>query len=197
MKKTCNFEKLLCNIAYYSIIALFIAITLIATYCSLKLFCPYLDIGSYAEFLTALVALFAFIVTLLEYLSSKDAKQAQVLSEYNKRYTEDPNIIKVVKYLNYIDKDGNINNPNRDIPSNYEVEMFMRFFEEIELQIRTGRLDDKDVNNLFVYYAYKLGKTDNQALRNSLGVTEDDYEKNWDGFKRIVENYDKFKMIEL
>lgn len=197
MMKTCLFKELLFNMAYYTIIVFFIVIILIASYCSLKMFYPQFDIGNYAEILTALIASFAFVITLLEYLSSKDAKQAQVLSEYNKRFTEDPNIINVVKYLNYIDEKGDINNPFRSRPSNYEVEMFMRFFEEIELQIRHGRMDSNDVNNLFVYYAYMLGKTENQALRNSLGVTEKDYSENWAGFKTIVNSYYIFKNNKL
>ncbi len=181
---------------YYAIIVFFVVITIMACYCCLKMFCPKLDLGNYSEFSTALIALFAFIITLLEYLSLKDAKQAQVLSEYNKRYSEDPNIIKVAKYLNSIDEGGDINNPIRSVPSNYEVEMFMRFFEEMELQIRNGRLDEEDVNNLFVYYAYILGKSDKQDLRDSLGVTEKDYTENWDGFRNIVRRYHSYKSVK-
>ena len=167
-----------------------------ASYCCLKMFHPKLDIGSYSELATALIALFAFIITLSEYQSSKDAKQAQVLSEYNKRYSEDPNIIKVVEYLNSICEDGNINNPIRTVPSNYEVEMFMRFFEEIELQIQYGRMEEKDVLDLFVYYAAMLGNTKNQDLRNSLGITEKDYNEHWGGFKNIVNKYQSYKKVK-
>lgn len=193
MAKNCYLKIISCNIACYSIIVFFVVITVIAGYCCLRMFYPKLDIGSYSELIAALTALFAFIIALLEYKSSKDAKQAQVLSEYNKRYSEDPNITKVVKYLNYKAEGGGINNPIRAVPSNYEVEMFMRFFEEIELQIRYGRLDEEDVLNLFVYYANMLGDTKNKDLRISLGVSEKDYKEHWDGFKSIINKYQLYK----
>lgn len=146
-----------------------------ASLCCAQLLYPHEKIGDCANVITAIVSLFAFIVAWAEYHSRLDSMKAQVFSEYNKRYSEDPNIVKVVKYLNYIGLDGTLNNPQREIPSNYEVEMFMRFFEELELQIQYGRLDEKDVLELFVYYANKLNKND--ELRKQLGVI--DYEKNW------------------
>lgn len=143
--------------------------------CCAHLLYPKERIGDYASIITAIVSLFAFIIAWMEYHSRVDSMKAQVFSEYNKRYSEDPNIVKVVKYLNYIDLGGTLNNPPREMPSNYDVEMFMRFFEEIELQIQYDRLDEKDVLELFVYYANKLNK--NEELRKQLGVI--DYEKNW------------------
>ena len=175
--------------AYSSIIVFFVIITTLAVFCCVKLFYPKVPIGSYAEVVTAIVALVAFIITIFEYNMSKDAKQAQVLSEYNKRYSEDPNIVKVAKYLNYIDEDGVINNPIPEKPSNYEVEMFMRYFEELELQIRYHRIEEKAVYKLFVYYANKLN--DSKELRDFLGVT--DYDENWDGFKEITRKYNDYQ----
>lgn len=185
MEKKCNCNEILCNIctiAYCSIIIVFIVIIIVACSCILKLFYPQLELGSYAEIFTAIIALFASIVTYNEYMSTKDIRQAQVLSEYNKRYSEDPNIVKVVKYLNYIDTDGTKNNPPQKKPSNYEVEMFMRFFEELELQIQCGRLNEKDVIDLFIYYAKKIDK--NKDLREFLGIT--DYNENWKRYINLM-----------
>jgi hypothetical protein len=57
----------------------------------------------------------------------------------------------------------------------------MRFFEELELQICCGRLNEKDVLDLFVYYAKKM---DDEQLRTNLGVT--DYEINWCRFLSLL-----------
>lgn len=184
---------ILCNIVYYSIVVFFTVITTVAFFCCVKLLYADFELGNLAEILTALIAFIASIITYHEYKSAKDTKQAQVLSEYNKRYSEDPNIVKVVKYLNYIHEDGTINNPHREKPSNYEVEMFMRFFEELELQIEKGRLSERDVCNLFTYYAFFLSMSKNKELRKLLGVTQKDYEENWDGFKSIANRHNKFK----
>ena len=187
-----NWHILLSNIVYYTILVILLIIIVLAAYCIAKLIWPELHLGSFAEVTTAIVAILAFIISISEYYIGKDSKQAQVLSEYNKRYSEDPNIVKVVKYLNYIHENGTINNPHREVPSNYEVEMFMRFFEELELQIEKGRLSRKDVCNLFTYYAYFLSKPDCEELRKHLGITKDDYKKNWDGFKKIAESHIKY-----
>ena len=79
-----------------------------------------------------------------------------------------------------------MNNPFREKPSNYEVEMFMRFVEELELQIHYGRLNKKDVSDLFVYYAKMIDEK--AELRRLLGVT--DYEKNWN---RYIKNMKSIK----
>ena len=67
--------------------------------------------------------------------------------------------------------------------------MFMRFFEELQLQIRCNRIEEKAVYDLFVYYANKLD--DSIELRDFLGVT--DYDENWDGFKEITRKYNDYK----
>ena len=182
MSKNCAFKKLICIIGYYAIIVFFVVIAITASCCCVKMFYPELNIGNYADLLTAIIAIFALIITLSEYLSAKDAKQAQVFSEYNKRYSEDANIIKVVKYLNFHDKGGKINNPVPVKPSNYEVEMFMRFFEELELQIQYNRLCEKDVIDLFIYYADLL--YNDVELRSDLGVTD---LENWDTFIALMQ----------
>lgn len=161
----------------------FVIIIVASGYCILKLLHPIVCFGNFSEAVTAITALFAFIVAINEYYSRKDAMRAKILSEYNKRYSEDSNIVKVVKYLNFIDNDGTINNPNREKPSNYEMEMFMRFYEELDLQIVHGRLDETEVIDLFYYYAERLDK--NEELRRSFGIT--DYnDEHWNSYRRFI-----------
>ena len=182
MNTSTNSIKSLFGIIYYAIIALFVIISIMAGLCCAQLLYPNERIGDYANVITAIVSLFAFIVAWTEYHSRLDSMKAQVFSEYNKRFSEDPYIVKVVKYLNYIDLDGTLNNPHQEIPSNYDVEMFMRFFEELELQIQYGRLNEKDVLDLFVYYAKIIDE--NEELRKHLGVT--DYETNWRTYIKLM-----------
>ena len=166
-------------------------------FCTIKLLNENICFGSLAEMVSALIAISAFGIACKEYFGHKDARQAQILSEYNKRYSNDNNVVKVVKWLNYIeDVNRNpyahyIDKPEK--PTNYEVEMFMRFFEELELQIEKGRLERKDVNNLFVYYAKKIH--DGQELRRFLGIEDKEYKYNkddenfcWELFRKLVEH---------
>lgn len=181
-------KKNITRLALFAIIVFFIAITIMACICVMKLFYPPLSLSDFNEFITTIIAIFAFIITYYEYHMAKDAKQAQVFSEYNKRYSEDSNIVKVVKYLNYFDNDGEVNNPVPEKPSNYEVEMFMRFFEELDLQIVKNRLNKKDVYDLFLYYANKLKEGN---YYSEFGVT--DIEGiNWTRFNRLMKEYNKY-----
>ena len=182
MKNLKELSNLLCDITCYSIIVLFIALTISTCCCCISLLYPHNKLEEYSVFITAIVAVFAFIVAWGEYKSRIVSMKAKVFSEYNKRYSEDPNIVKVVKYLNYIDVNGTTNNPHREKPSNYEVEMFMRFFEELELQISNNRLNEQDVLDLFVYYAKIIDE--NEELRRNLGIT--DYEENWKKYKSLI-----------
>ena len=192
---TCLLYKLK-QIIFYSTIVIFISIDVLVFCCVGKMLCKEINIGSCAEVVTAIIATLSAFVAYNEYLSHNDSKQAQVLSEYNKRYSEDNNIIKVVKYLNYIDEGGIINNPCREKPSNYEVEMFMRFYEELELQIKYKRIDLNDVCNLFCYYANMIYT--NPELRHYLGIDDNDYDNNWSGFKKLMSKYnDHDKNTEL
>ena len=102
-----NILDKICHIAYCAIITFFVVMIVVVGYCTIIMLYPTIEIGSYAQIITAIVAVLAFVISISEYYVNKDFKQAQVLSEYNKRYTSDPNIVKVVKYLNYIDEHGN------------------------------------------------------------------------------------------
>lgn len=183
--RVCDYIKMrFIDLSYTTIIVFLLTINVITIICIARMFYPNCNIGSLSEVVTALATVFALIVACKEYFEHKDKKQAAILSEYNQRYSTDPNIIKVVQYLNYMDNGGKINNPIRVRPSNYEVEMFMRFFEELGLQIECGRLKQEDVEDLFLYYAKKLNE--NSDLRILLGIDEDDYKNYWTRFKKIT-----------
>lgn len=195
--KACCLRSL--QFAYYAIMVLLVLLAVFLVYCSIKTLFPAFEMGSYGEVVTAIAAVFALVVGYHEYCLKKDINMAKVLSEYNNRYSNDCNIVKVVKYLNYRNEGGKNNNFPAAKPSNYEVEMFMRFFEELEVQIKAGRLKEEDVFNLFTYYAAKIHSDAN--LRNELGINDygegnedenienDEQETNWDGYKRLMKKY--------
>ena len=72
----------------------------------------------------------------------------------------------VVKYLR--DKE-----PIGDKPSLYQVEVFLRFFEELGLYMRTGSIKARDVDTFFGYYLKQLyTTTKGKALLEQLGEEE-------------------------
>lgn len=93
----------------------------------------------------------AFIITavlaVIQFSMYKKQEKTQLLLKYNERYSHDKNIEIVVRYmLNY-----NMNEEYNPYP--YPLEMFMRFFEELEVQITEDKLKTQEVENLFAYYA--------------------------------------------
>ena len=98
-----------------------------------------------------ILASLTLIGTIYEYESHRERVKAEVLGQYNERYSRDEHINKVVPFLI-----EDIMNRKVVAPSVHNVEMFMRFFEEMELQIEKDRLDAESVYKLFSYYAYTL-----------------------------------------
>ena len=75
-------------------------------------------------------------------------EQAQALSKFNERYSSDKNIEIVVKYLI-----GEREGAEVVIPTTYQLELFLRFFEELEYAISQKMLDEKHTFDMFSYYA--------------------------------------------
>lgn len=131
-----------------------------------------------SDIIMILLAGITLVLTIWEYLNHRKRIKAEVLGQYNKRYSEDEHINKVVPFLiSDIMKEKIVK------VSVHDVEMFMRFFEEIELQIEIDRLDAESVYDLFSYYALYLDSR--HSLLESLTI--DDYiEENWKLYLKFV-----------
>lgn len=107
-------------------------------------------IETFATSTSALVASLSLVVAILavwhaykEYKRALKNKQSEVLAQYNERYSNDDSIRKVIEYITY---------SNDDKPTVYDKEMFLRFFEELELMIERGYLSIDIVGDMFAYY---------------------------------------------
>lgn len=100
------------------------------------------------------------------YISHKDTEYNKLCSQLNRRYEQNENMQAVVKYLR--DKE-----PIGYEPSLYQVEVFLRFFEELGLYLRTGSIKAGDVDTFFGYYLKQLyTTTKGKALLGQLGEEE-------------------------
>ncbi len=183
-----KFGLRLLEILYVCIICVLICLTILFICCTFRLLNPdfsNVSISDYANSITAITAVFAFVWAIKEYDLHKEALKAKVLSEYNKRYSEDPNIVKVVKYLQDY---KNIDSYICPKLTKHEVQMFMRFFEELEIQIIHRRIDEEDVFELFTYYASILNK--NSEIIIFLGIKYNNVY--WSNYKNLVDRYDKY-----
>ncbi|MBR5039322.1 MAG: hypothetical protein IKX65_11465 [Prevotella sp.] len=135
-------------------------------------------IGSIAEWLTAFIALGALIFSYVQIKNYKKQGRIELLSDYNKRFCANEELKVVGKYL---EKECGLNHHyNVPEPDDHQVEMFMRFFEEIELLINEGAMDEETVYYMFSYYALEFDKKKNKWKRV-------DYESgNWKIFRMFI-----------
>lgn len=95
-------------------------------------------------------AIITLCFSVREYYAHKKREKLSVFSEYSKRYVDDPNIKCVVEFLISYFENSNVKTA---IPNIYQKEMFLRYFEELELMIEKGKIDKDDIADFFVYYA--------------------------------------------
>ena len=128
-------------------------------------FIPFDEEWSYSlQTIAVILALFVSSVALWyarkEYNQHKKSEKTALLCQYLQRYSNDLNIKKVEEYIlntALLDGDKNIvgydNNKKTDyIPTIREKEMFMHFFEEIQLLIDDDKIDREVVIDLIGYY---------------------------------------------
>lgn len=114
----------------------------------MELFC-----FNWAEYITAITAIVTVCVTWKQYSLHKDRERSKVFSKLNEQYLKDENVQYVVKYLS---KTG----PEITKPDDYQTELFLRFFEEIGVYLKSGSIEPKPVEQLFGYYLYEIFTSD-------------------------------------
>lgn len=114
---------------------------------------------------SALIALSVALYGIFQFDRHIKEKKTEILAIYNQRYSTDKNIEKVVRWIiDNLDDNGKLKTVDpcekNDIPGIYEKELFMRFFEEMYLQISQGKINKEDAKRLFSYYALKFNEYD-------------------------------------
>ena len=122
------------------------------------------------EGITALVAFIALLIARNEYQSHKRTEYHKLFSQLNKRYEGNKDIQDVIKYLR--EKES-----YDQEPSMYQLEVFLRFFEELGLYLITNSIKAEDVNCFFGYYLQRLYTSpQGKSLLKQLGEEEKDLE---------------------
>ena len=99
------------------------------------------------EVATVVVAMGALYGAWREYNHNKKTDNNKLFSQLNERYQGNADIQVVVQYLR--DKE-----PSDVKPTLYQVEVFLRFFEELAMYIETQSLDFEKTDEFFCYYFY-------------------------------------------
>ena len=115
----------------------------------------------------ALMAVLAGGISWFEYLSHKKKEENKLFSQLNKRYERNDDIQTVIKYLRSQE-------PSDKAPNLYQLEIFLRFFEELGLYIMDGSINVKKVEIFFKFYLQQLYTTEKgKSLLQRLGLEEE------------------------
>ena len=106
------------------------------------------SITKFSEIASTIVTLAIGLVSIVvtEVSRSKD-RSALVFKNMNKVFVQDKNIQAVIRYLNQKETDE---------PKVNELELFLRFFEELDVYMRKGDINKHIINDLFYYYCREL-----------------------------------------
>lgn len=120
------------------------------------------DLGIIADCVLALMAIIAAAFSWIELQSHKEKENNKLLSQLNRRYIGSEDIQTVVRYLRKFDAAD-------EKPTSYQVELFLRFFEELGVYMRKDNLPKADVINFFNYYFERLYTTERgEELRKQI-----------------------------
>lgn len=113
-----------------------------------------------------IIAIAAAIISLVQLRSHNAKENNKLLSQLNKRYTGNKDVQVVVKYLRKKD-------PSNDEPDAYQVELFLRFFEELGVYLKTKSIKKKDVKEFFGFYFNQYETTERGKLLKAKIDNED------------------------
>lgn len=136
------------------------------------------------ELINSSIALIALSATFYEYRNHVKKRKADTLAHYNTLYCENGSYKKIIKDLIAYDEGKIFKYDIKSKADNneciiYEREMFMRFFEEIQIQIEEGNLDSKTAKILFLWYAKKVDELGDNFIS--------DYNSDcWTTFKKFI-----------
>lgn len=112
------------------------------------------------------IAIVAVVFSIIELRSYKAKENNKLLSQLNKRYVDNVDIQVVVKYLRVIE-------PSDVEPDAYQVELFLRFFEELGVYLKTKSIKKDDVKEFFGYYFIRYETSDRGMLLKAKIRNED------------------------
>ena len=125
--------------------------------------------GDYINLGILIVAVVAAIISYKELCSHKNKEDNKLLSQLNKRYIDNKDIQTVVRYLREIE-------PSDTEPDAYQIEIFLRFFEELGSYLKTNSLKAEDVNVFFGYY-FNRYETEERGKILKARIKNEDTEK--------------------
>lgn len=157
-------------------------------------------LGAAANIGVFITSVIAGIYAIVQYENHKKEEHTKLLCEYNKRYSTECYITTMLEWMLKV---GETNN-NGDIvdvnlnksyikPGINTKELFMRFFEELHLQIADNNLNPEEVYDYFAYYVLLFDEFNEYHQDITDYVSRKDLERMDKSEKKAVnENWKRF-----
>ena len=139
--------------------------------------------------LILLVALAAFVISVKEWYIHKTKEYNKLLSQLNERYINNMDIQTVVKYLRYTE-------PSDSQPNAYQIDLFLRFFEELGVYLENNSLKKEDVRTFFNFYLEQFFGTDCGQLLQKRSEYKKGELQYLETYKTIMGIYEKQEIIQ-
>lgn len=144
------------------------------------MYCSIIEIA--IDFCILLVAIVAAFISYQELQSHKTKEDNILLSQLNERYLANDDIQAVVRFLR--EKD-----PSNELPTAYQVDLFLRFFEELGVYLKSESLKPSDVLNFFGYYFWRFDKCECGKELKDLIDNEDKDLGYLNEYRELIEPY--------
>lgn len=133
----------------------------------LCIMCTEFFCSNWVEIIKIIIAFFALgisaytvHVSLKQFRLYKDRERSKIFSKLNEMYLNNQQVQTVVKYLT-IDTSTDTPTDKQTIPPNeYETELFLRFFEEVCVYMKSKSIEPEQVDKLFGFYLKEIFNSD-------------------------------------
>lgn len=135
--------------------------------------------GELINLLLLLVAFAAFVISVIEWYSHKTKEDNKLLSQLNERYIKNKDVQTVVKYLR-------VTEPSKFQPNAYQIDLFLRFFEELGVYLGNNSIKKKNVRTFFNFYLEQFFNTDRGKLLQQRSVYKKEELPYLETYKKIM-----------
>ncbi|MCR5425146.1 MAG: hypothetical protein K6E93_10390 [Bacteroidales bacterium] len=104
-----------------------------------------MELADYINLGILIVAVIAAVISVFQLKSHNAKENNKLLSQLNRRYLGSNELQAVVRYLREIEASD-------FEPNAYQVELFLRFFEELGVYLKTKSISKNDVKEFFGFY---------------------------------------------
>lgn len=138
-----------------------------------------------SEILIALAAAIGICMNVKQLKIMQQQLKTEVFIRYCSKYSMSSEVLSVVKYLEQLV--GLDHKKEVSIPDGHDVEIFMRYFEEIEHLIETKILDEQIVYDMFSYYLFVF-----EENIKEFNISDYDSES-WIRYRNLMKRFDIIK----